>query len=79
MHDQITPVRDLAAETDTTTEPERLLSAADLADKFHISRQAVYRLHRAGVLPAPINLGNDRLRWREATIDAWIREKEQSA
>ena len=47
------------------------LSDQDLAVRFNISRQTVWRWARLSDLPAPIKLSNCCTRWLFSEISAW--------
>jgi excisionase family DNA binding protein len=59
----------LGAPTRTTAEAGRLMTAADLADRWSVSEAFVYRLAREGKLPT-VHLGRYR-RFRLDAIDAF--------
>jgi predicted DNA-binding transcriptional regulator AlpA len=51
-----------------------LLTFDDLCSSLCISRQALTRWVRQGLLPAPVRLAgrNNKPRWRVADIEAWL-------
>ena len=48
----------------------KLLNCKDVQDALRVSESTLYRMIRAGTLPAPIKLGPQCNRWREADIEA---------
>jgi excisionase family DNA binding protein len=52
----------------------RLLTADELADRWQVSKQQVYRLGREGRIP--VVLIGRYMRFREASIEAWERSQE---
>jgi excisionase family DNA binding protein len=55
----------------------RLLTAAEVAQKFAITQASVYRLTREGVLPA-VRLGR-RYRYDPAALDEFVRGQRREA
>ena len=47
----------------------KLLKTKEVMGALSVSESTVYRLVRAGTLPAPIKLGPQCNRWREADIE----------
>jgi len=60
-----------ATEPSPSPDAPPLLTAADVARKLQINRQAVYRLAREGILPAVV-LGVRSYRWTEQTVVDFI-------
>ena len=56
-----------------------LLRVADLCALLRLSRTQIYRKIAAGSLPPPFHLGPNTPRWRRATIDRWLAERERAA
>jgi len=55
----------------------KLLTEADLRNLLSVSRSTIYRLVRAGVLPAGIRVGVRSVRWPLCTIQAWLEARER--
>lgn len=55
------------------------LSADDLADKFRVSRNTIWRWSREGRLPAPIKLGEGTTRWRADEVCAALEKLRAAA
>lgn len=47
----------------------------NLATRYQVTRQTIWRWVREGNLPAPIRLGKAAVRWSEADILAWEQGK----
>lgn len=47
----------------------------NLAVRYQVTRQTIWRWVREGNLPAPIRLGKAAVRWNEADILAWEQAK----
>jgi len=56
----------------------RLISALEVANLIGVSRQTVYRLANAGVLPPSVRFGRRVRRWRESSIRDHIRKQEKA-
>lgn len=50
-----------------------------LAGRFGVSRQTVWRWARAGRMPQPVKLSPGFTRWRSDAIEAWEQEKAAEA
>ena len=57
----------------------KLLTTEDVTDALGVSRTTVWRLVKAGTLPAPIKLGPQCNRWRESDIEAALEALRPSA
>ena len=51
------------------------LTDLQLAERYGISRNSVWRLSRTGELPAPVNLFKATTRWRLSEIEAFEAER----
>jgi predicted DNA-binding transcriptional regulator AlpA len=51
---------------------DQLLTVADLARMFQVSKQAVYDMRYRGDLPPAVRIGRQNLRWRPTDIQAWL-------
>ena len=51
---------------------DKLLSYAEVIERVHISRSAIYRMMRAGDFPLPLKLGSKTTRWPASEIENWI-------
>ena len=54
-----------------------LLKGKEVAAYCRVSLQHIYRLMKKGQFPAPVKIGGCTVRWRRATIDAWIDNPDQ--
>lgn len=65
-------------ETDDMSEtptPERLLRARDVVQRIGVSRSTLFLMIREGRFPAGVKITEQRVGWREAVVDQWIRER----
>jgi excisionase family DNA binding protein len=51
---------------------DQLLTVADLARLFQVSKQAVYDMRYRGDLPPAVRIGRQNIRWRLADVEAWL-------
>lgn len=58
---------------------EQYLRDKQVSEKLSMSRASVWRLAKAGKLPAPIKLSERVTVWRASDIEAFIASKEVSA
>ena len=63
--------------TASGSRPGRLLAAEEVAELLAVNTGFVYALVRRGELPA-VRLGERYVRFREQTLERWIREQETS-
>ena len=56
---------------------ERLLPWPMLAELVPYTRQHVYRLEAAGQFPPRVQVGANRVAWRESEVKAWIEARER--
>lgn len=47
------------------------LSVDQVAHRFGVSKDSIWRWKRKGRFPAPVKLGGTTTRWRLADIEAW--------
>jgi predicted DNA-binding transcriptional regulator AlpA len=47
-------------------------TAEDLADLLRVSKRTIFRLRARGVLPAPMELSTNIIRWRSSDIRAYL-------
>ncbi len=47
------------------------LRDTDLAERYNVSRNTVWRWHREGRIPSPIRLAPQSTRWKLAELEAW--------
>jgi len=50
----------------------KLLSVDETTSHLHISRTLLWRLRQSGNFPSPIRLGQRRIAFDAAAIDAWL-------
>ena len=55
---------------------EHFLSDRDVAARYHVSRQAIWRWARAGTIPAPVKLTSGCTRWRADELREWESTRE---
>jgi prophage regulatory protein len=55
--------------------PERLLTISQVCDRVPYSRVHIYRLIKRGQFPDRVRVGPNRVGWREAAVQEWIRSK----
>lgn len=65
---------DVKATAPTEPAPARLLTVNDLAARLRVHEKTVRGWRRDGLMPPAIDLGSV-LRWREDTIESWLRER----
>ncbi len=61
-----------SALTDRTAQGGDLLTPADVAAMLKVSKRTVFRLRAAGVLPPPLELSTNLIRWRAEDIVNFI-------
>ena len=54
------------------TTNEKLLTAQAVGEKLSLSKRAVFRMRSAGLICAPLKVGQGAIRWRESDIEKWI-------
>lgn len=55
------------------------LSDRQIAERFGIARQTIWRWAQAGNFPQPVKLGPCVTRWKAADVDAWLADREGAA
>ena len=50
----------------------KMLKAKQIAEEFGITEVTLRRWVRAGKFPAPLNIGENTVRWRESTVSKWL-------
>ncbi len=58
-------------QTKTPSEPQQLVTPADLGAMIRIGRSKLYDMKASGQLPRPVKIGRC-VRWRLSDINAWI-------
>ncbi|MDA7423820.1 helix-turn-helix transcriptional regulator [Thalassococcus lentus] len=56
---------------------DRLLKVSEITEQLAIAEPTVWRWISNGKFPAPIKLGRAS-RWRQSTIEQWLKEQESS-
>ncbi|MBY0298077.1 MAG: AlpA family phage regulatory protein [Methylobacterium sp.] len=56
----------------------RYISQREVETKTGLSAPTLHRLRRKGKFPDPIKVGERRIAWPEAEIDAWLSNRERS-
>lgn len=54
------------------------LSVKDVAGLLGCSTRTVWSLRAGGHIPAPVKVGPGLVRWRRATLNAWLAELEST-
>ena len=49
-----------------------LLTTKELAAKLSVTVVTIRRWVKAGKFPAPLNIGENTVRWRESTVSKWL-------
>ena len=68
----MTKQRQRVSDAPATPTPDRLITAREVCARSTLSRTTIWRLVRAGELPAPCRLTPTRIAWRESEILAWM-------
>jgi len=58
----------------TTTAPDRLLTVAEIRQRFGLSKSTTYLYVRDNRFPAPVKIGTSS-RWLESEVVAWLAER----
>ena len=64
---------------DTQRRHDRIIRPAELADRFGVSRQTLWRMRRRGDLPRPLQISSNVVGWRQSTVDRWLEAREAEA
>jgi predicted DNA-binding transcriptional regulator AlpA len=59
--------------------PQELLTEAELSDWLRISRPTLVRHRRCGTGPTFVRLSARRVGYRRTAVEAWLQEREQTA
>jgi prophage regulatory protein len=51
-----------------------LITGKQIGALFGLSRTSIYRMTRDGRFPAPCDIGNGKIRWREDEVRDWLRK-----
>ena len=52
--------------------PAKLLKLRAVIERTSLSRSSIYNMARRGMFPQPLALGDKRVAWNSAEVDAWI-------
>jgi len=55
---------------------DELLTYEELGELLRLKKTAMAAAKRRGDLPPAIRIGRKNLRWRKATVEAWLKERE---
>jgi len=55
---------------------DELLTYEELGELLRLKKTAMAAAKRRGDLPPAIRIGRKNLRWRRATVEAWLKERE---
>jgi len=56
---------------------DELITYEELGELLRLKKTAMAAAKRRGDLPPAIRIGRKNLRWRRATVEAWLREREE--
>ena len=56
--------------SNTTT--EKLLTAQAVGEMLSLSKRAIFRMKSAGLICAPVKVGQGAIRWRQSDIEQWV-------
>ncbi|MHA2043538.1 MAG: helix-turn-helix transcriptional regulator [Planctomycetota bacterium] len=56
----------------TNTTAEKLLTAKAVGEMLSLSKRQIFRMKSAGLICAPVKVGQGAIRWRQSDIDRWI-------
>jgi len=56
---------------------DELLTYEELGELLRLKKTAMAAAKRRGDLPPAIRIGRKNLRWRRATVEAWLKEREE--
>lgn len=59
----------------TTTSETLYLSVDQVAKRFDVSKDSIWRWKRNGDFPKPVKLGGSTTRWRLSDIEEWERHR----
>ena len=62
--------------THRNTATRHYVRDTDLAERYGVSRNTIWRWAKEGRLPSPVKLGPGVTRWRLADIEQWESERE---
>ena len=54
-------------------------SDKQLAERYGVTRQSIWRWVREGVMPRPLRIGKAATRWEQSTIQKWEQSKRGAA
>ena len=54
-------------------------SDKELAARYRVTRQTIWRWVREGVMPPPLRIGKAATRWEDSTIRRWEDSKREAA
>ena len=60
---------------DKPVEKTRLLRRREVEDRVGLRTSAIYEKMNKGLFPKPVRIGENSVRWTEASIDQWIVER----
>ena len=58
--------------TQTVNQNSQLLTAKAVGERLSLSKRAVFRMRSAGLICAPVRVGQGAIRWRLSDIEKWI-------
>lgn len=58
---------------------ETIIRVHEVSERTGLSISTIKRLVRAGIMPAPVQLSERALGWRESVINDWIIERPTAA
>jgi predicted DNA-binding transcriptional regulator AlpA len=51
---------------------EKLLTAKAVSEMLSLSKRQIFRMKSAGLICAPVKVGQGAIRWRQSDIERWI-------
>jgi prophage regulatory protein len=66
-----------SAATSKPTAVGRLANVRAVSEMTSLSRAMIYEMARRGAFPAPVQLTDRRVAWRQADVAAWLESRER--
>jgi len=51
---------------------EKLLTAQAVGEMLSLSKRAIFRMKSAGLICAPVKVGQGAIRWRQSDLEQWF-------
>jgi len=62
----------MAKETTNSKDSCYLLTAKAVGEMLSLSKRQIFRMRSAGLICAPVKVGQGAIRWRQSDIEKWI-------